>query len=376
MGVYGKGICLFSYVCTFFLPMLVSGEVKLFHVMNTLFTSTIGRWFTVHGRSLPWRETRDPYKIWISETILQQTRVAQGLDYYHRFLASFPDVFTLAKADEAEVLLLWQGLGYYSRARNLHEASRQIAEMGAFPADYAHIRMLKGVGDYTAAAIASFAFDLPYAVLDGNVYRVLSRYLGVDTPIDSSAGHKEFRMWADEMLDRKAPALYNQAIMDFGAMVCTPKSPDCMGCPLRESCVAYAENKVMVLPVKSRKQRVRDRFFTYYYIKDVRGDVMIQRRSAQDIWKGLYQLPLVETAAPLSFSDAIRQIPAAGTDCMLVAKDVVHRLSHQVLHADVYRVEAVERKAVPFSDGVWIRPEEISEYAMPQLLVRILEQIM
>ena len=196
-----------------------------------MFATTIIDWYKENKRDLPWRDTKDPYKIWISEIILQQTRVVQGYDYYCRFMEHFPDVETLAKASEDEVMKCWQGLGYYSRARNLHEAARTIAEKGAFPVRYEEVRALKGVGDYTAAAICSFAYDMPYAVVDGNVYRVLSRWLGVEEPIDTGAGKKLYASLADEMMDKSRPALYNQAIMDFGALQCVPSSPSCLFCP-------------------------------------------------------------------------------------------------------------------------------------------------
>jgi A/G-specific adenine glycosylase len=215
-----------------------------------LFATTIIDWYKENKRDLPWRDTKDPYKIWISEIILQQTRVVQGYDYYCRFMEHFPDVETLAKASEDEVMKCWQGLGYYSRARNLHEAARTIAEKGAFPVRYEDVRALKGVGDYTAAAICSFAYDMPYAVVDGNVYRVLSRWLGVEEPIDTGAGKKLYASLADEMMDKSRPALYNQAIMDFGALQCVPSSPSCLFCPLSDSCVALQKNLVDKLPWK------------------------------------------------------------------------------------------------------------------------------
>ena len=218
-------------------------------------------WYAEHKRELPWRETKDPYRIWISEIILQQTRVAQGYEYFQRFVERFPDLVALAEADEDEVMKYWQGLGYYSRARNLHAAARSMN--GVFPRTYEGVRALKGVGDYTAAAICSIAYDMPYAVVDGNVYRVLSRYFGVETPIDSTQGKKLFASLAQEMLDEKHAALYNQAIMDFGAIQCTPQSPSCMFCPLADSCSALATGKVNLLPVKQHKTKTTDRYFTY-----------------------------------------------------------------------------------------------------------------
>lgn len=219
-------------------------------------------WYAEHKRELPWRETKDPYRIWISEIILQQTRVAQGYEYFQRFVERFPDLVALAEADEDEVMKYWQGLGYYSRARNLHAAARSMN--GVFPRTYEDVRALKGVGDYTAAAICSIAYDMPYAVVDGNVYRVLSRYFGVETPIDSTQGKKLFASLAQEMLDEKHAALYNQAIMDFGAIQCTPQSPSCMFCPLADSCSALATGKVNLLPVKQHKTKTTDRYLLIY----------------------------------------------------------------------------------------------------------------
>lgn len=223
--------------------------------MNPNFSNTIEKWYQEYKRELPWRESADPYVIWISEIILQQTRVVQGYDYFMRFMKRFPDVATLAQADEDEVMKYWQGLGYYSRARNLHAAAKSMN--GVFPKTYPEVRALKGVGDYTAAAICSFAYNMPYAVVDGNVYRVLSRYLGIDTPIDSTEGKKLFAAVADELLDKKNPALYNQAIMDFGAIQCSPQSPNCMFCPLASGCSALAGGMVAQLPVKQHKNEKR-----------------------------------------------------------------------------------------------------------------------
>ena len=223
------------------------------------FAEKIVAWYAGNKRELPWRDTEDPYVIWISEIILQQTRVAQGYDYFQRFIRRFPDVRALAEADEDEVMRYWQGLGYYSRARNLHEAAKGMN--GVFPTAYEGVRALKGVGEYTAAAICSFAYGMPYAVVDGNVYRLLSRYFGIDTPIDSAEGKKLFAALAEEMLDKSRPAIYNQAVMDFGAMQCTPRSPGCLSCPLAEGCSAWREGRVEQLPVKRHKTKTSDRYF-------------------------------------------------------------------------------------------------------------------
>ncbi len=295
------------------------------------------------------------------------------MDYYHRFLERFPRVEDLAAASEDDVMRMWQGLGYYSRARNLHAASKQIVDMGHFPNTYDEIRSLRGVGDYTAAAIASISFDLPRAVLDGNVYRVLSRYWGIETPIDTNTGQKEFRALADEMLDTSHPSLYNQAIMDFGALQCTPQNPLCMYCPLQESCVALSEGKVDTLPIKSHKTKVRDRYFTYLYIENARGEVLIQRRGAGDIWQGLYQLPLIEsTDGPISFDEMAKKYPG----CELVVQGMTHQLSHQLLHAECYHFIVKNHSVKNLPEGKWIRHDEIGNFAMPRLLLRLIEKVL
>ena len=272
------------------------------------FANTIISWFRENGRALPWRETRDPYAIWLSEIILQQTRIAQGWEYWERFMAQYPTVQDLAAAHEDEVLKLWQGLGYYSRARNLHTAAKQIVALGHFPDTLEGIKQLKGVGDYTAAAIGSFAFDIPAAVVDGNVYRVLARYFGIDTPINSTQGKKEFAALAQSLLpSSKASdslssfspasdfqsslslvAAYNQAMMDFGAIQCTPQSPKCLLCPLAETCEAMRTNRVAELPVKQKTMKVKTRHLSYIYIR-CKGETAIHRRGEGDIWQGLWE---------------------------------------------------------------------------------------
>ncbi len=334
--------------------------------MNCFFSYTIQNWFQEQGRSLPWRQTKDPYKIWISEIILQQTRVVQGWEYYERFVTRFPDVCSLADAPEDEVLRMWQGLGYYSRARNLHAAARMVVESGAFPSTRETLLALPGVGEYTAAAIGSIAYDLPLAVLDGNVYRVLSRYFAIETPIDTTEGCKQFRALADEMLDSNHPGMYNQAIMDFGALQCVPQHPDCAVCPLREGCLAFSQGLVGALPCKSRHTKVRDRYFTYLYLRDTQGRILLQRRGAGDIWQGLYQWPLFESSQPLTLSQVSALCPEARISSM--ASGITHQLSHQLLHADCYLAEV---DVLP-DWGVVIPETERSHYAIPRLLEKIL----
>ena len=341
------------------------------------FAEKIVAWYAGNKRELPWRDTEDPYVIWISEIILQQTRVAQGYDYFQRFIRRFPDVRALAEADEDEVMRYWQGLGYYSRARNLHEAAKGMN--GVFPTAYEGVRALKGVGEYTAAAICSFAYGMPYAVVDGNVYRLLSRYFGIDTPIDSAEGKKLFAALAEEMLDKPRPAIYNQAVMDFGAMQCTPRSPGCLSCPLAEGCSAWREGRVEQLPVKRHKTKTSDRYFHYIYVR-MGACTFIHKRTGDDIWKNLFELPLVETAGPVS-EEAFRQLPEvralfAGDErsaLRLVCGNVKHVLSHRVIHADFYEAVLPEESA-SFSAYLRVRREDLGEYAVPRLIEAFLEK--
>lgn len=342
------------------------------------FAAILLDWYAGHRRELPWRETRDPYRIWISEIILQQTRVAQGYEYFLRFVERFPDVNALAEADEDEVMKYWQGLGYYSRARNLHAAARSMK--GHFPCTYEGVRALKGVGDYTAAAICSIAYDMPYAVVDGNVYRVLSRYLGVEVPIDSTQGRKVFAALAQEMLDKRHPAQYNQAIMDFGAIQCTPQSPACLFCPLADSCSALASGQVSVLPVKQHKTRTVDRFFTYLYIR--MGDKLLMRkRTEDDIWRNLYELPLIEADHRLSEDELRGQeslqkelAEVKGHPCVRpVRLGVKHVLSHRIIHADFYEMLLPEDSQA-FAGYLRVGIGEWERYAVPRLIHLFLEK--
>lgn len=342
---------------------------------TTDFAKTLLEWYRQNGRDLPWRAGRNPYTIWISEIILQQTRVAQGLDYYRRFVERFPDVDTLAQADESEVLKYWEGLGYYSRARNLHQAARQVMQRGAFPRTFEEIRALKGVGDYTAAAIASFAYSLPHAVVDGNVYRVLSRYLGMDCPIDTVAGRKAFALAAQELLDKERAADYNQAIMDFGALQCVPRNPQCSVCPLVSSCVAYREGRVAELPVKQGRQKLRSRYFTFIYIEAC-GRLAFWRRPAGDIWSGLCQPLLLEWTDGLPDEATLRhrlsvELKCATDTLFPVAPAVRQRLSHQQLHASFY---GLRLSACPDADALppgvfWADRAQLKELPFPKMLI-------
>lgn len=328
------------------------------------FANTIISWFQENGRALPWRETKDPYAIWLSEIILQQTRIAQGREYWERFMAQYPKVEDLAAVSEDEVLRLWQGLGYYSRARNLHAAAKQIVALGKFPDTLEDIKALKGVGDYTAAAIGSFAFDIPAAVVDGNVYRVLSRYFGIDTPINSNQGKKEFAALAQSLIPASDAAAYNQGMMDFGAIQCTPQSPKCLLCPLAETCVALREGRVEELPVKLKTLKVQTRRLAYIYIR-CNGEIAIHRRGEGDIWQGLWE--------PYNVS-GLPALPTFEAPLVLKAKDVKHVLTHRILLADFYLLETKKRPLLP-DDYIWIKESEISEYGIPRLIEILLEKL-
>jgi A/G-specific adenine glycosylase len=337
-------------------------------------------WYQENGRDLPWRATKDPYKIWLSEIILQQTRVEQGLAYYLRFTEAFPAVDLLASASEDEVLRLWQGLGYYSRARNLHYAAQQIVSMGGFPATYSEIRSLKGIGDYTAAAIASFAYGLPHAVVDGNVYRVLSRFFAINTPIDSTAGKRQFATLAQEILPPRHAALHNQAMMDLGAMVCTPRAPQCSVCPLVGACLAHAEGRAEAFPVKEKRVQVRHRYFTYLIVTDGHS-MLLRRRPKGDIWQGLYEPLLIETEAPLSEGELMAHAvvaPLLTSQTMLspIVSNLVHKLSHQHLHASAYALRSEAPFSFPLPDATIVVPlSALNDYALPRLVTLILERV-
>lgn len=383
------------------------------------FANTIISWFRENGRALPWRETHDPYAIWLSEIILQQTRIVQGWEYWERFMAQYPTVQDLAAAHEDEVLKLWQGLGYYSRARNLHTAAKQIVALGHFPDTLEGIKQLKGVGDYTAAAIGSFAFDIPAAVVDGNVYRVLARYFGIDTPINSTQGKKEFAALAQSLLpSSKASdspssfspvsdfqsslslvAAYNQAMMDFGAIQCTPQSPKCLLCPLAETCEAMRTNRVAELPVKQKTMKVKTRHLSYIYIR-CKGETAIHRRGEGDIWQGLWEpfnaSDIAEACASPSsaqaslsstkFSTSLTKLSSfkkelaadlhlSNVDALqLLAQDVKHVLTHRILLADFYLLETDAHPQLP-DDYIWIKEEEIEDYGIPRLIELMLEKI-
>lgn len=350
---------------------------------DKLISNLLQDWYEHHRRSLPWRDSKDPYAIWVSEIILQQTRVSQGHDYFLRFMEKFPDIKSLARAPEDEVLKAWQGLGYYSRARNLHTAARQVMEKfdGVFPSSYNDILSLKGVGEYTAAAVASIVFGLPYPVVDGNVYRVLSRLFAIEEPIDSTSGRKLFTETATSILDQQDPGNHNQAIMELGALICTPRLPKCPDCPLQAVCLAFERKNVSDLPVKKGKTIQKVRYFNYFHIEQ-NGYTYIKKRERSDIWKNLYEFPIIETGeqsdllmlqADLRLSALFQPVGEIFFQHKLRLR---HVLSHQIIHADFYRVELNEQEISDLEqEFIKITSASISEYPVSRLIHKYLETI-
>ncbi len=330
-------------------------------------------WYHKNKRDLPWRLTNDPYKIWLSEIVLQQTRVDQGLDYYNRFILKYPGIKKLASADEDEVLKLWQGLGYYSRARNLHHTAKDIVKRfkGKFPSEHKDILSLKGVGDYTAAAIASFAFKKKYAVVDGNVFRVLGRYLGINTPINSTSAKKEFYDAAMELMANHSPHDFNQAIMEFGALQCRPANPSCRNCPLNGSCFAFSKNKVDLLPVKRKKIMVRDRYFNYLCIHQG-GNIYLRKRTGNDIWKNLHDFPLIETGKRISTGKLLqmeewkKHFSKNKFHLFSESKTIKHQLTHQTIHAKFLEISV--SPAISIFGSKPVKKNDLHKFAVPRLI--------
>jgi A/G-specific adenine glycosylase len=342
------------------------------------FLQKIYKWYNQNHRDLPWRNTNDPYKIWISEIILQQTRVVQGTNYYLNFIERFPTVSELARASENDVLKLWQGLGYYSRARNLHTAAKQIVENhnGVFPSDYNEIINLKGIGPYTAAAIASIAFNLSYPALDGNIFRVLARYFGISTPMNSEKGKKEFLKIAQELMPEKDPGFHNQALMEFGALQCVPKSPNCSVCPVKTACFAFQKKQVEILPIKMVKLKQRTRYFYYYFI-DSGENTWLEKRTGDDIWKNLYQFPMVETEKELSEEEILIINPSFFNGFQYNIKYISgkhkHILSHQVIIARLIHIEVdIDYKLA--GGPIPVSKEDVSKFAVPRLIELLMEK--
>lgn len=334
------------------------------------FSDKILKWYAGNSRQLPWRNTKDPYKIWLSEIILQQTRIVQGIPYYLDFISKYPSVFALAEADEQQILKTWQGLGYYSRARNLHATAKHIAfeRHGKFPTSYEELLKLKGIGDYTASAIASICFGERRPVIDGNVYRVLSRCFDVALSIDSSQGRKYVKALAHEVMARTQIGDYNQGIMELGATVCLPKSPSCQECPLSDQCLGLANKTVLERPVKKKRTTARHRYFDYLIFLDPKHNTLVQKRTRKDIWRNLYEFPLIETENPEDISLLKRRAYASGTwpaptkMIHLQELDRLHKLSHQTLHARFWIAYTDER--IP--DGIPV--DALEEFPVPVLI--------
>lgn len=342
------------------------------------FSRIILKWYAENKRELPWRETTDPYKIWLSEILLQQTRVAQGMPYYLKFIEKYPTVHELASAHEEEVLKLWQGLGYYSRARNLHATAIQISkEMGGqFPHKYEELIKLKGVGDYTASAIASICFNENEAVLDGNVYRVLARYFGVSSPINDSGAFKYFKTLAKEVMSEGNVRDYNQGLMEFGALQCKPGNPDCNACPLNNSCEALRKNMVTEWPLKRKKGKIRKRFFNYLVPEDPEQNTLLRKRYGKGIWQNLYEFPLVETEKEADLStiqakiDGVLPAEEVGAIYKVNPQKIVHKLSHQHLHVNFWHVEFKEI----LDQGIPI--DEITKYPVPVVIADFIGELL
>jgi len=351
----------------------------------TNFQHKLLEWYQVYKRQLPWRETSDPYRVWLSEVILQQTRVNQGLTYYQNFIDKWPDITSLAKAQEDEVMKMWQGLGYYSRARNLLKASREIVNDfgGRFPQSVEQLKKISGIGDYTAAAIASIAFQVPVPVIDGNVYRVLSRIYGINQSIDSRQGKMLFREIATELVPSIDAGNYNQALMEFGALHCTPRNPDCISCPFNSQCYALSNNQVSQFPVKDKKKAVIERFFNYLIILNRQDDdtyVYVRKRQQNDIWKSLYEFVNFETETSTDF-DSLTQLDLwqklfTGNPCTLVNESHVykHLLTHQRIFAKFYVVKPAKKIESPHNfDLSLISQKKLDTLAFPRLIDRYLE---
>lgn len=342
-----------------------------------VFSQKILHWYNTCKRDLPWRATKDAYKIWLSEVILQQTRVVQGMPYYHRFLEAFPTVNDLANASGEKVLKLWQGLGYYSRARNLHATAKMVVDQynGTFPNTFKELKCLKGIGDYTASAIASICFNVPEPVVDGNVYRVLARYFGVDLPINSTQGIKYFKQLAREVMDAENISNYNQGIMEFGAIQCTPKKPNCLLCPLNNSCVALKENKVDRLPVKENKTRIKNRYFNYLVFLDRDKNTVLEQRQGKGIWQNLYQFPLLEAEKILNLQELWKhlekqsQFPVPADIVLHNPTPIIHKLSHQHLHTQFW---IAQTKNVLKNSITW---KKINTFPVPVLIADFIQTI-
>lgn len=350
---------------------------------NNQIAELLLHWYRVNKRNLPWRETKDPYKIWVSEIILQQTRVNQGLDYYIRFIKKFPNIQSLAQAHEDELMKLWQGLGYYSRARNMHFAAKQVLLEfnGQFPSTYNHILKLKGIGKYTAAAIASIAFNEVVPVVDGNVYRVLSRLNQISTPIDDAKSYNEFFTVSSKMIDPQSPGDYNQAVMELGALICHPTSPECPECPVKNYCKAFKKGNTGDFPVKNKKTAIRTRYFNYLVIRSTNNTLLLYKRNGNDVWNSLYEFPMFESLnAEIHTNELITRfkeiIPSLKLKTTELKKPVtqVQKLSHQIIHARFYEIKYNAPIAIP-DKFIWTNADNLNDFAVHKLIDNYLKLV-
>jgi A/G-specific adenine glycosylase len=346
------------------------------------FKNELITWYRKHKRDLPWRNTNNPYQIWLSEIILQQTRVEQGLPYYLKFLEQFPTVSSFAGASEDQILHLWQGLGYYSRGRNMLKTAKYIQEHmnGVFPHQYKDLIKLTGIGEYTAAAISSFSSNEAKAVVDGNVYRLLARYFGIDTPINSTTGKKQFQEVADELLDTNNAGENNQAMIEFGALQCKPKNPNCAQCPFVTSCYAYQNNKVALLPVKLKTLKIKHRYF-YYFVLTYKDQILIKRRDNADIWAGLHDFPLLEFEKEINIDDVLNETRENNwlqTEFTIksVSPQIKHILTHQRLFARFIHIEVKQPSSVQIEPTFWIDIQAIGKYGMPKLIFEFMNKFL
>ncbi len=342
--------------------------------LNHFFQQQLLDWHqNINERALPWKHESDPYKIWLSEIILQQTRAEQGIPYYLKYITKYPTVQDLAAASQEELYGMWQGLGYYNRCKNMHRAAKIICEnyQGIFPKNYEQILALPGVGTYTAAAIASFAFKQAYAVVDGNVYRLLSRFWGIDTPIDSTQGKKQFAQLAQELISTSQPDLYNQAIMDFGALICTPKLPKCTICPFATTCVAYKRALIDLLPIKEKKIKITERAF-HFFLLQYHDEIYIEQRIEQDIWQHLFQLFLIETDNDFSKNKKYQLIENNIKTISLPIFNFKQKLTHQTIQSHFYLVQL---KSKPHHlEGRWVLPSALTNFGFPKTIISFFKQ--
>ncbi|HMU45598.1 MAG TPA: A/G-specific adenine glycosylase [Chitinophagaceae bacterium] len=356
-------------------------KTRQFRIAKGQFSAKLLKWdMETNNRKMPWKGEKDPYRIWLSEIILQQTRVEQGLQYYQNFIKAFPDIHKLAKAPESKIFKLWEGLGYYSRCRNLIATAKYISKelKGVFPDDYNSIKSLKGVGPYTAAAISSFAFNLLYPVVDGNVYRVLARIFGINEPIDNTNGKKIFNFLAEELIDKREPGRYNQAIMDFGATICKPQAPLCDTCIFKKQCYAFLNKNTGQLPVKEKRIKIKERWF-YYLVLEYKNTIAIRQRKEKDIWRDLYEFPLIELKKKINpgklINTTINDLKLSHTKHQTPYSSSLYKqkLSHQLI-SGYYLFIKIDKKPILKNDWLWVKKSDFKQYTFPRFINSFLSE--